>query len=426
MTTKVPFLTATYGAYLNREVPKEDAELTHVGPGTPAGEYLRRFWQPVAHGAELRDVPLPIRIMGEDLVLFRDRSGRVGLLQRHCSHRGTSLEFGIVSERGLRCCYHGWLFDVDGRVLETPAEPADSTLKDRLCHGAYPTLEFGGLVFAYMGPPDRKPAFPLYDTFQLADHQLLPGPKFTLPCNWLQVKDNCMDPVHGSFLHAIVSGYQFTEAWGVLPELEFQETDYGMIYIATRRLGERVWVRISDFMVPNIHQFPPDWDEAKEEKIFDRPMITRWAVPIDDTTTMNIDFAHYHASWTVPVDRVVRPAFGQTADRPYEERQRAPGDYDAQVAQRPIAVHALEHLASSDRGVIMFRKLVRDGVRAVQAGGDPFGASGKPGDVIPTLGQNTILRIPPAPTAEADRELLRETGRRVARGMYAAGQPVGS
>jgi phenylpropionate dioxygenase-like ring-hydroxylating dioxygenase large terminal subunit len=423
MTTRGPFLTTPFGAYLNREVPADDVELTRVGPGTPAGEYLRRFWQPVARSSEAGELPLRLRIMGEDLVLFRDRSGRVGLLQLHCSHRGTSLEFGVVGERGIRCCYHGWLFDVDGRILETPAEPADSTLKDRLCHGAYPTLEFGGLVFAYLGPPDRRPPFPLYDTFRLPDHQLLPGPRFTLPCNWLQVKDNCMDPVHGAFLHAIVSGHQFTAAWGVLPELEWQSTDFGMIYIATRRLGERVWVRISDFMVPNIHQFPPDWDEAKEEKIFDRPMITRWAVPIDDTTTMNIDFAHYHPGWTVPVERITNPAFGQTDERPYAERQRQPGDYDAQVGQRPIAVHALEHLATSDRGVIMFRKLVRDGVRAVQEGRDPFGVAPPAGQVIPTLAQNTILRIPPAATAEADRQLLREVGRRVARGDHAVSVP---
>src|SRR5205085_1433065 len=123
------------------------------------------------------------------LVVFRDRAGRTGLLQLHCSHRGTSLEFGVVSERGIRCCYHGWLYDVDGRILDTPGEPADSPVKKRLSHGAYPTFEFGGLVFAYMGPPDKRPEFPMYDTFQLPDYRLMAGPKFTLPCNWLQVKE---------------------------------------------------------------------------------------------------------------------------------------------------------------------------------------------------------------------------------------------
>ena len=412
-------MTQPYTAYNKRDVPQEDAELARVGPGTPCGEYLRRFWQPVAKSAELGDVPRRIRIMGEDLVVFRDRGGRVGLLQPHCAHRGASLEFGVISERGIRCCYHGWLYDVDGTLLEAPAEPAESMLKHRVSQGAYPVHEFGGLVFAYMGPPEKRPEFPMYDTFQLPDYQLLPGPKFTLPCNWLQVKENCMDPVHDSFLHAIVSGVQFTAAWGVLPELEFRESPVGLVYIATRRVEDRIWVRVSDFMAPNIHQFAPDWDDAKKVKIFDRPMITRWAVPIDDTNTMNIDFAHYHESWTAPLEQVVNPAFGQTDDRPFEERQRRPGDYDAQMSQRSIAVHALEHLATSDRGVVMLRRMLRNGIRAVQRGEDPFGILREPVARIPTYAQNTILRIPPAPTPQADRELLRKVANDVMAGEYA-------
>ena len=412
-------MTQPYTAYYKREVPQEDVELTRVGPGTPCGEYLRRFWQPVAKSAELGDVPRRIRIMGEDLVVFRDRGGRVGLLQPHCAHRGASLEFGVISERGIRCCYHGWLYDVDGTLLEAPAEPAESMLKHRVSQGAYPVHEFGGLVFAYMGPPEKRPEFPMYDTFQLPDYQLLAGPKFTLPCNWLQVKENCMDPVHGAFLHAIVSGVQFTAAWGVLPELEFRESPVGLVYIATRRVEDRIWVRVSDFMAPNIHQFAPDWDDAKKVKIFDRPMITRWAVPIDDTNTMNIDFAHYHESWTAPLEQVVNPAFGQTDDRPFEERQRRPGDYDAQMSQRSIAVHALEHLATSDRGVVMLRRMLRNGIRAVQRGEDPFGILREPVARIPTYAQNTILRIPPAATPETDRELLRKVANDVMAGEYA-------
>src|SRR5215475_5475478 len=124
-----PFLNTPYGAYLARHVPPPDDEMTRVGPGTPCGEYLRRFWQPVAFARDLRETPLRVRIMGEDLVVFRDKSGRVGLLQLHCTHRGTSLEYGLISERGIRCCYHGWMYDVDGRILETPGEPASSTLK---------------------------------------------------------------------------------------------------------------------------------------------------------------------------------------------------------------------------------------------------------------------------------------------------------
>src|ERR1700746_143777 len=135
VVTRAPFLKTRYGGYFHREVPDEDAELTHVGPATPCGEYMRRFWQPVCFSSELSDLPLAVKILGEELVVFRDGSGKVGLLERHCCHRGTSLEFGLIGAKGIRCCYHGWLFDVDGTILETPGEPATSTLKDRLGPG---------------------------------------------------------------------------------------------------------------------------------------------------------------------------------------------------------------------------------------------------------------------------------------------------
>ncbi len=417
-----PSLKAPYSAYYYREVPEDDTELTRVGPGTPGGEYLRRFWQPVAFSDELGDLPRAIRILGEDLVIFRDRSGRVGLLQRHCSHRGTSLEYGLVSERGIRCCYHGWLFDVDGRILEMPGEPPGSTFKDRLYHGAYPTLEYQGLIFAYMGPPDKQPAFPIYDMYVLPGFRAVPGPRYLLPCNWLQVKDNCMDPVHTAFLHTIVSGCQFTEAFGDVGVLDWQYTPVGMIYIHTRRVGEMVWVHISDFIPPNIHQFPPTWEDAREEKVFQRPQATNWAVPIDDTHTMNIRFTY--VSDDEP--RRLNPTrFGQEGGRPYEEQQRRPGDYEAQTSQRPIAVHALEHLGATDRGVIMLRRLVREGIRAVQRGEDPPGLVRGPHAPIPTYSQDTVLRIPPAPTPEADRALLRAEGRKVAAGYYLRHPPPG-
>ena len=164
-SSKPTFLTETYSGFLHRDVPTEDVDLTHVGPGTPTGEYLRRFWQPVAHSDELNDLPVRIRILGEDLVAFRDDAGRAGLLELHCCHRGTSLEYGKIEDGGIRCCYHGWLFDISGKILETPGEPETSTLKDRLYHGAYPVHEFNGLVFAYMGPPDKIYPFPMYAAY---------------------------------------------------------------------------------------------------------------------------------------------------------------------------------------------------------------------------------------------------------------------
>jgi nitrite reductase/ring-hydroxylating ferredoxin subunit len=132
VVTRAPFLKTRFGGYY---VPKEDAELTHIGPGTPCGEYMRCFWQPVCFSDELRDLPHRVKILGEDLVVFRDESGAVGLLELHCPHRGTSLEFGLIDAKGIRGCYYGWLFAPDGTILETPGEPADSTLKDRLITG---------------------------------------------------------------------------------------------------------------------------------------------------------------------------------------------------------------------------------------------------------------------------------------------------
>jgi phenylpropionate dioxygenase-like ring-hydroxylating dioxygenase large terminal subunit len=164
MANRVPFLRTRFGGYLHRNVVAEDAELTHVGPDASCGEYMRRFWQPVCFSDDLKDVPHRVSILGEELVVFRNLSGAVGLLELHCPHRGTSLEFGLIDAEGIRCCYHGWLFALDGAILETPGEPTESTLKDRLCHGAYPVHESHGIVFTYMGPPDRRPPFPVYDS----------------------------------------------------------------------------------------------------------------------------------------------------------------------------------------------------------------------------------------------------------------------
>src|SRR5258706_843256 len=210
-----------YGLSTRRRLPAEDAELPRVGPETPCGEYLRRFWQPVALSSELGELPLALRILGEDLVAFRDKAGRVGVLERHCCHRGPSLEYGIVEERGLRCCYHGWKFDVDGTILETPGEPTDSKIKEKTYQGAYPALEFGGLLFAYMGPPAEKPEFPYFDVFDQPDNKMVPY-ALTYPCNWLQILENAMSPAHGGFLHTRISFEHFATAWGKLPGTEFR------------------------------------------------------------------------------------------------------------------------------------------------------------------------------------------------------------
>ncbi len=249
--TKSAFLSETYSGYYHREIPTDEKELTHVGPGTPCGEYLRRFWQPVAMSDELKALPQAIKVMGEELVLFRHHSGGVGCLELHCSHRGTSLEFGLIEESGIRCCYHGWLFGVDGRILDTPGEPPESTYKDRLCHGAYPVHEAIGLVFENMGPPEKRPPFPSYDTWNIPGHCFQPIEKNITPCNWLQMADNFHDPVHTRFLHSI-GGPQIGELMAVPAEIDWLESPIGIIVIETRRVRGKIWVHMDECIIPNI------------------------------------------------------------------------------------------------------------------------------------------------------------------------------
>ena len=411
MAERLAFLSKAYSAYYHRGMPPVDKELTQVGSGTPCGEYLRRFWQPIVVSNELGDVPKRLKILGEYLVAFRDGSGEIGLLELHCPHRGTSLEFGLIESKGIRCCYHGWLFGCNGAILETPGEPADSTLKDRLFHGAYPVCEYAGLVFAYMGPPDAQPDFPILDTYDLPGYQLAARQGTVWPCNWLQVKENSMDPAHLAFLHTLPGSQGFTDDLGALGEWDWMETPIGMVYIDTRRQADRVWVRVADFILPNIHQFPPNADPMALRTTINRPAATTWAVPLDDTHTMQIGFRR------APEGREMRrdAGFGQDGDRSYEARQRVPGDYDAQISiHGGISRHGLEHLASTDRGVIMMRNMIRQGIRAVQANGGRGRNSPPNGKTIATYSHDRVVPgIPPAATPEEDQRLLREVARKV-------------
>ncbi len=421
MTERATFLRNSYAGYYGALAkPAIDQKLTEVGPGTPGGEYLRRFWHPIGFSADLNDVPHRIRILGEDLVLFKDKSERVGLVALNCPHRGTSLEFGIIQERGIMCCYHGWVFDVDGKILETPGEPEDSTLKDRLWHGAYPVRDYKGLVFTYMGPPDKEPPFPVYDTFGLDNYKLEPWGGNILPCNWIQVKENAMDPVHTAFLHSI----NFTESFGVIPQYDFIENPLGMMYVAVRRVGDNVWVRSTEMIMPNLHQLAPTFETGEEPKTFSRPMQTLWAVPLDDTHTMNIGYNHYDLNNPPdPQKYIAGTDFGQMPDRPYRERQLLPGDYDAQVSMGPTAVHAREHLASTDAGVSLFRRLVKRGIRDVEDGGDPIPAPQREKGSIRTYAHDTIQRIPASKNIKDDKTLLQKVGTEVTEKILAGKYP---
>jgi nitrite reductase/ring-hydroxylating ferredoxin subunit len=363
-----------FGGYHVRRSTQEDAELTHVGHGTPGGEYLRRFWHPIALAEELGDVPLPLRVLGEDLVLFRDGEGNLGLLHRPCSHRGASLEYGIVCRRGIRCCYHGWLYDVDGTILETPAEPESSRVRFNLRHGAYPTREHSGLIFAYLGPPEDTPELPIYDSWvHPAGNELVPF-KLEYACNWLQYHENTADPMHIPFLHGRVSGVQFAPGFEELPALSFADTPLGMVTASTRQVQGSLWIRTADVILPNAAQFPPAFETGEAERIVLGAWATRWVVPIDDTRSWVIGFRHFNKAID-PFDQgrrsevgVEKIDFAGQVAAPIGERQRHPGDYEAIVGLGPIAVHANEHLVASDRGVVALRKLIRNGIRALRDG----------------------------------------------------------
>ena len=363
-----------YNGYRLQPKPDTDTLLTDTSAGTPCGEYLRRYWQPFLLSSELKDLPLPVRLFGEDLVVFRDKAGSIGLLHRNCAHRGTSLEFGIPAERGIRCCYHGWQFDIDGTILDTPAEPPTSRIRSNFKHGAYPVAEMHGLLFAYMGPPELRPELPVFDSYtHPADTKIAPF-RMSLPCNWLQIVENAADPMHNAFLHAIMSSTgQFSSAFKVLPVLDYPQTPLGFLAMATRKVGERVFIRSSDIILPNIGQFPSGGNTAEHEECVTRPGITRWVVPVDNHNSFYIGFGYVNSynSRQRPISAESygvgkMPVLGQTADRPYEERQREPGDYDAVVSQGAIANRKNEHLGTSDRGVALLRRMLTQAIKQLE------------------------------------------------------------
>ena len=395
-----------FEGYFKREVPSEDPLLTHTGPGTPMGEAMRRYWQPVCLSSQLQDLPVKVRILGEDLVALRTRSGQSALLHLHCCHRGASLEFGRITECGIVCCYHGWHYGIDGQLLNAPAEPPDSPLLRKVRQGAYPTLERHGLVFAYLGPPEQMPAFADYDTFNLPDVQYRPY-ALSHDCNWLQVHENLMDPLHAVFLHSRMGEIQLTEAWGEMPATDWFEHGDRVCYLTSRRIGENVWIRFNEVGFPNFGQVAGFWEDGQEEKFFERVGATRWTVPIDDTHCWIFGLRHF--SPTLEAKGIGKPdqvgleqidIYGQTRHRSYEEMQRNTGDWEAEVSQRPIAVHALEHRGSSDRGVMLLRRHLARGIEQTPAG--PAAVELQ----VPTWTCNVVLRQPSAAGEDDDKALL--------------------
>jgi len=427
-----------YGGYHLTDCPAPDLEIALAGPGKPLGEYMRRFWQPVCLSAQLSDVPHSIRIMNEDLVAFRDKSGQVGVLHRHCCHRGASLEYGIVQEHGIRCSYHGLHFDVDGTLIEAPAErDRGQRLRESLCQGAYPAFERDGLVFAYMGPPDERPPFPEYDAFEkYADTRLLPFSN-VFPCNWLQVLDNIPDQMHTAFLHNTPFLYggkvpddvnwegltllSFAKSVPVMDYVEVREGT-AMCYIAGRRVDDDlVWIRIQDLILPNMGEHAYLFEDGAQRRLFHRVHMARWYVPVDDTHSIIYGWRMF-GRIADPKDKGDESRLGwdsmdfldgQVGNRPHEVAQRGPGDWEIVSSQRPIAIHSLEHPMESDIGVYLYRKMLREALRGNRAAAVPaqMHARARQGLQSYCYTQNTILSIPRRSNEDEDRALIKRVGR---------------
>jgi phenylpropionate dioxygenase-like ring-hydroxylating dioxygenase large terminal subunit len=384
------------GSAYGRKPQQSNRLLTEVGPGTPCGELLRRYWHPIAESKKLAGLPQKVRVLGEDLVLFRDRQGRPGLLYPRCMHRGTTLYYGRVEEQGIRCCYHGWLFDVEGRCLDQPCEPDGGRHRDSVRQPWYPVEERYGLVFAYLGPPAMKPVFPRYDNLEnIGENEEYwasvggfgstgDASLSVVPYSWLHMNDNVMDPFHVHVLHATMSVIQFHEQFALMPKVDFFYAEHGVCYSAVRQLEDgREVDRISSWLMPNIMSVPDIQMRAGQSAGI------AWSVPVDDS--------HYVMGLVMKVPRgsgrfelrLNGKTWGEMTE---EEHQRIPGDYEAQAGQGPISLHSEEHLGTSDRGIMMQRRLLEKQIEIVAGGGDPLGVTFDPGQALVKIRSGNYYR----------------------------------
>jgi phenylpropionate dioxygenase-like ring-hydroxylating dioxygenase large terminal subunit len=371
--------TVTGSAYTLKP-PTYNAKLTEVGRGTPMGELLRRYWHPVGLSGDAGPTPRTVKILGEELILFRDGQGRPGLVYPRCCHRGTTLYYGKVEERGIRCCYHGWLFDVEGKCLEMPAEPEPSGAQcQRVRQPWYPTQDRYGLVFAYLGPPEKMPVLPRFECLEVMaadefveadDSSIGTGGIQVAPCNWLQHFENVVDPYHVPILHGTFSGPQFVEQMAAFPKVKFE---YGPMGVKATSLrpgpNGRKFRRVTEAVLPTLRVVP-------NPQVAQYGMVESigWTVPIDDT--------HYRIYVAGRVkEKGALAKFksrynGKTwAELTPEEHQKFPGDTEAQVGQGPITFHSEEHLMSSDQGVAMLRQMFQRQLEAIANGKDPVGVA---------------------------------------------------
>jgi phthalate 4,5-dioxygenase len=361
---------------------KEDNELlTRTGPGTPCGDFMRRYWHPIALSDELEPdgPPVPVRLLGEDLVLYRDKQGTLGLLGRWCAHRGTDLSYGEVEDVGLRCGYHGWLYDQQGNCLETPLEPPDSDLRLQIHHKAYPAKERAGLIFGYLGP-DEPPLLPAYEFFEVADAQRS-ATKYFQECNYLQGAEGSIDPVQVLSLRRILKRPKdepFNPDEEPEVDVEPEETAFGIRLVSKweNAPGEST-LETRSFMFPSLASVPGVGIDG---------YTVHWHVPMDD---------EHHWRYVIVFKRDA-PITEEEAKRNGVERleqYRVDKSVIAKILQEPepqgteintiawqtmlaesqgaITDRTLEHLAGSDNAIVMMRTLVYGGIQDVLEGKDP-------------------------------------------------------
>ena len=372
--------------------------MTRVGPGTPAGNLLRNYWQPVALADEFEGSArpvLPIQVLGEKFVLFQNSKKQLGLLDRHCPHRQADLAYGRYEDGNLRCVFHGWLFDVEGRCLETPAEPQGSRLCDHIKQRSYPVVERSGIVFAWLGAGEPS-AFPHFDCFTAPDAYTFAF-KGYWDCNWLQALEVGIDPAHASFLHRYFEDEDTAASYGkqfrgkpsdselpiskVLreydrPEITAAKTDYGIRLVTLRRIDDKqTHGRSTHILFPQAFVIPMNAEMT----------ITQWHVPVDD---YGCYWYSIFTSFTTPVDKkTMREQRLKTYPAPdykpihhrgngwgFDAEQQRGATYtgmgfdinihDQFACESPgrIADRTKENLGSSDKGIVLYRRLLVDAI----------------------------------------------------------------
>jgi 5,5'-dehydrodivanillate O-demethylase len=358
---------------------EENVLLTQVSRGTPCGELLRRYWHPVAAAAELTDEK-PVRavkILNEELVVYRNRQGEYGLVGEHCPHRSASLAYGRVEEEGIRCPYHGWKFDQTGRCLEQPAEPPESTFKDRIKHVAYPVQYLGGLLYAYLGPPPA-PLLPRWDVLVWEHGRRWIVKESIIDCNWLQPMENSVDPSHLYWLHGDTE--RFVPSVKTYAEKhEFIRFEYGIrkrrttLPLAT---GGDAAVDDHPLLFPTVLRHVAPFNEGSGHR-----HNLQIRVPVDDhhTQVFRVNFLPMESERS-PADAPVPMRLVQlkTGPREYKMNMIPAQDSMAWETQGALTDRAREHLGVGDEGIIELRKLLREQIECVRQGRDPIGVIREP------------------------------------------------